>query len=1027
WLKTRLALSLKALQKRYVTSDTAVTSDDGDANALCCALEAVFIHGIKNKHVRTEAMGRGKKGLRGPLPQPVFWALLKTVTHRDVITELEHLSFISTDVGRCRAWVRLALNDGLMECYLMSLLRESSQLSEYYQSTALLFDSEDREVLLSYLQGLTSLSFELSYKSAVLNEWTVTPLMLAGLVPSSDSLELPAPINPVAKRKQSWDSTSQSSGSDIIEVQHNSGPAAHQARNVGSTKLNASSLSLDTTGSSQLSSSLSSDSLLQVNGQKSPDKSSEEHWPSDLDVLPTESSPEFFFSLRLMTDFSENAHSSDDSGLSSQAPLPLSESTESSGSDGETHHPATPLADPPTTGPSAPVLPLTGTDIPGEQSKPRQKPVPDPHSPAAEPTVLKVFIPQTSLPEPASCPSVEEQPQGDAPKRTDSCLSRNLSVDSLHSPTTGLPKNRSWISEDDFYKPCQEETSRPEEAVCCGAALVNGDVPAVPVPEPEPEQPPPSVVHRRQTGLVNPFRGLLKLGNLERRGPVGIWKEYYCELSPYEFRLYLNDEERTCCENCSLRRCESVRSPNSDGRFELHFTGKKLFLRAPSQDEAEDWVDRLWEAITKLRPAPLDEQWEILQASDRGRPEKPTPASSPASKQPSLEESQPPVLCWIRDTDPEQDAIKETVLYHSTDGRSWTPYVFSLSLEALKVFRVQHGQKLPHCTHSIESIRDVVPDTSQGSPAFFKVLTSKCTLLLQAECEREAHSWRRLIRGALNSYLETTEDEASGTGDSSNLHRLIQHSLRAGTTLLPYLCTVPIERGMDVQKFKCAGCRIQIGFSFGKPKLCEYSRQYYCDGCHQGEVSVIPSLIIHNWDLAAREVSRPAMKFLAQIAHEPLINMERLNPGLYSHVDQMMQIYNSRQKLRLLGDYLKTCRSGAIKNMQAKLQHRHYLLESAHKYSVADLRQIAEGQYEAFLQTIIQFGSIHVYNCVLCTQRGFICQICNHDDIIFPFEFSTTTRCQECKTVFHSSCKAQSAACPRCLRLQKYLERELQD
>lgn len=81
-IKEKLAQSLKALQKRYVTSDAVVTSEDGDANVLCCALEAIFIHGIKSKYIRTQAGGRIRKGDRGPLPQPFFWSLLKTVTHR---------------------------------------------------------------------------------------------------------------------------------------------------------------------------------------------------------------------------------------------------------------------------------------------------------------------------------------------------------------------------------------------------------------------------------------------------------------------------------------------------------------------------------------------------------------------------------------------------------------------------------------------------------------------------------------------------------------------------------------------------------------------------------------------------------------------------------------------------------------------------------------------------------------------------------------------------------------------------------
>ena len=82
-IKKQLVNAIKALQKQYVTSDAVVTSDDGNANTLCSALEAVFVHGLKAKHIKAESGGKGKKGGgRGPLPQPVFWGLLKSITHR---------------------------------------------------------------------------------------------------------------------------------------------------------------------------------------------------------------------------------------------------------------------------------------------------------------------------------------------------------------------------------------------------------------------------------------------------------------------------------------------------------------------------------------------------------------------------------------------------------------------------------------------------------------------------------------------------------------------------------------------------------------------------------------------------------------------------------------------------------------------------------------------------------------------------------------------------------------------------------
>lgn len=199
---------------------------------------------------------------------------------------------MGSDVGRCRAWLRLALNHGLLECYLASLFREDSKLRAYYQPSALLLNTEEREVLLSYLQGLASLTFSLSYKSAVLNEWTTTPLALAGLCPmfqgdildvSLNSGDLP-PSKPACK--ELWDTASQSSSSsDAMDVQKGcpvlTGRPSTVLKDHG-TALNSSNLSLDTTGSSQLSSSLSSDSLLQGQDPRSP---TGEHWSSyDLDV-----------------------------------------------------------------------------------------------------------------------------------------------------------------------------------------------------------------------------------------------------------------------------------------------------------------------------------------------------------------------------------------------------------------------------------------------------------------------------------------------------------------------------------------------------------------------------------------------------------------------------------------------------------------------------------------------------------------------------------------------------------------------
>ncbi|KAB5555316.1 hypothetical protein PHYPO_G00032300 [Pangasianodon hypophthalmus] len=991
WIKEKIAQTLKTLQKRYVTTDAPVTSEDSEANQLCCALEAVFIHGLRSKHIRTDGAGaRNRKG--GSLPQPVFWNLLKTITHRDVILELEGLSFINTDVGRCRAWVRLALNDGLLECYLTSLLRESTKLEAHYQPGALLLDPEEREVLLSLLQGLASLAFQLSYKSAMLNEWTTTPLALAGLCPplSTDDLW------PPSSRRESWDTASQSSGSG--------------GSGRGQEGRTPSDLSLDTAGSCHLSSSFGSEreswSCQTENksalGETS--SSSSQDIIKDLDVLSPAADSLIESSTHSSSDEDssnkQDIHQMLEPSMDSSVPNANSVVLEAEPLVEELEEHATACVN---------ISPIDVESCIVEDQKQDEDSTAisfDSSTPMLTCQVTSDSLaPNTLAPLISSDVELVKNSEHASFHHTSNALSRKTSAGSVCSHH----KPESWISEEDIYKPDTYASGDSEDPDIVESAQINGMV--SPVAETESHQSPPSVVRRRQIGLSNPFRGLLKLGQLERRGPVGLWRACHCELSPFELRLYADDDERNICENRSLLRCEDVHL-GSDGRFHLEFPGKRLQLRAPSKAEAEDWVERILEAVSNVRHQ-LRDDWDDL-----------SPSIMPVSIPP--EPSNLPETDWSRPCEPEPEAIKETVVFLSREEQGWRLMVLSLSLEALQGFSMQNGCKTRIFSHGIDSVRDVVPAVALGGPAFFKVLTAKETLTVRAESGEEAHAWRSIIRGALDSYLEEGNETGGEMSSVSggNIHRLVQHRLKGDAVLLPYLTVVPKEKGLNAQNFKCAGCPRQIGVSLGRARLCEFSGQYYCDVCHHGDTTIIPSRVVHNWDLTAREVSRQALKLLADIEQEPLLNLDLLNPDLFDHSETMATVQRFRQILRLLGDYLLICRSGIRKKVEARLQQRTYLLESSHLYSVLDFRQIADSQYESFLQSLIQFSCNHVHHCDLCTQRGFICQICNVDDIIFPFQFDTTSRCKACKTVFHSSCKAQSVTCPRCERLQRYKERD---
>lgn len=57
-----------------------------------------------------------------------FWNFVRKFTHRDIVEQLKQLKQITTNVGLSRAWLRQALNDGLLESYLLGILADAKSL-----------------------------------------------------------------------------------------------------------------------------------------------------------------------------------------------------------------------------------------------------------------------------------------------------------------------------------------------------------------------------------------------------------------------------------------------------------------------------------------------------------------------------------------------------------------------------------------------------------------------------------------------------------------------------------------------------------------------------------------------------------------------------------------------------------------------------------------------------------------------------------------------------------------------------------
>lgn len=54
--------------------------------------------------------------------------------------------------------------------------------------------------------------------------------------------------------------------------------------------------------------------------------------------------------------------------------------------------------------------------------------------------------------------------------------------------------------------------------------------------------------------------------------------------------------------------------------------------------------------------------------------------------------------------------------------------------------------------------------------------------------------------------------------------------------------------------------------------------------------------------------------------------------------------------------------------------------------------QVIDGKLAPFLSKVIKFASSHVFSCSLCREKGFICELCQNGQVIYPFQESATKR-----------------------------------
>lgn len=585
--------------------------------------------------------------------------------------------------------------------------------------------------------------------------------------------------------------------------------------------------------------------------------------------------------------------------------------------------------------------------------------------------------------------------------------------------------------------------------------------------------------HQQEADKSSSSGSVVKQGELEHReGARGRWAPCHVELTPCELRLYTLDSSanRQLGTAYSLSHCQSVTSP-APGQISqpadprtlqaLFFNSTILHLRASSQWEALEWRRFIWEKVQAARPRQENHKSGVEQgkrfpapmsasssSSPSGLDTRPdgdsdTPTSSDASLPPqSSALNRPTSLPLFTQRSP--DVLKAGLLYQLVGQKNWRAYTFVLTRTALQVFSTEGRGSVskPRQQYSLASCTAIQHGPENGDlwterGDRFQAVFSKDVVRLRADGRLKAGEWVKALQDAVEAQRparrEGEDDGAEVVEGAPGLQGVLLRSRPARdrkqreaqrakrqsvtTSFLSLLTCLAVEKGLTAQSFRCAGCQRPVGLSRGKAKVCYYSGWYYCQTCHQDNSFLIPARLLHNWDTSKHKVSKQAKEFLEFVYEEPLLDVQQLNPCLYEHCEPLSTVLRLRHQLQSLRAYLFSCRATVAEDLRRRISPREYLLQHIHLYSLADLQQVIDGKLAPFLAKVIKFASSHVFSCSLCREKGFICELCQNGQVLYPFQENATKRCDSCGAVFHAECRQKAHPCPRCVRRELHHKR----
>lgn len=227
-----------------------------------------------------------------------------------------------------------------------------------------------------------------------------------------------------------------------------------------------------------------------------------------------------------------------------------------------------------------------------------------------------------------------------------------------------------------------------------------------------------------------------------------------------------------------------------------------------------------------------------------------------------------------------------------------------------------------------------------------------------------------------------------------------------------------LQAELAAQGYRCTGCGMKVEPSHAKHfRFCNYVGKYFCQNCHTNAIHIIPAHVLERWSFKKLPVSNFARDLLSKVHDEPVFSVNPAQHPIYKRVAVMGQAKEMRAQLVAIRQYLRTCRRASKLNQT--VESLSPWTTDLSSFSMNDFLELKAGLKVRQLRAVLLEAISHVKSCPVCQGKGFVCEFCNSDDVIFPFEANKVSTCRDCRCCFHKECFAGSAKCPRCERIKE--------